>query len=139
MSFLPLLQTFGPHPRASTESLCLFVFRVGLDSVVMEKALFVLEPVQTVLNLTPPELKCAHDVYLCFVAPGAVGAFHENEHGAAPQAGRRAGPAEDLRGEEGRHGGRPEGENQDHPTPDRAAARHRQQRPRRLQPPALRK
>lgn len=56
-----------------------------------------------------------------YAAPGAAGSLHENEWRAAAQAERPAGAADEHRGEEGRHGGRPEGENQRDRTTQSAA------------------
>lgn len=52
-------------------------------------------------------------------APGAAGPLHEDERRAAAQAERAAGSAEEHGGEEGRRGGRSEGEIQrDREPPD---------------------
>lgn len=67
---------------------------------------------------------CVH----CCAAPGAVGPFHEDECRAAPQAERDADAAEEHRGEEGRRGDRPEGEEQrDREAPNTAQQCQRKQ------------
>lgn len=62
-------------------------------------------------------------------APGAAGALHEDERRAATQAECAAGPAEEHGGEEGRHGGRPEGEKQRDRESAGAAGQNQQQQP----------
>lgn len=67
-------------------------------------------------------------VYVCVcVASGAAGALYENECRVATQAECFAGPAEEHRGEEGRHGGRPEGEKQRNRKPPSTARQNQQQ------------
>lgn len=58
-------------------------------------------------NFTILNLLTIHDslcIFVC-VASGTVGPLHEDERGAATQAECDAGPAEEHRGEKGRHGG----------------------------------
>lgn len=67
-------------------------------------------------------------VYDCVrAAPGAAGPLHENECRAATQAECAAGSAEEHRGEEGRHGGRPEREKQRDRKPPGTAGQNQQQ------------
>ncbi len=100
----------------------------------MKNSLFNLKPVEWLFLLLLIIQNCNSYVTVSVcdcvcAAPGAFRALHEDERRAATQAGRAPGPAEEYRGEKGRHGGRPEGEKQGDRKSPRTAGQNEQQHP----------